>query len=593
MQHRASRFALLLGTLGLCLTVFSEQALAQDTPSTAASTSPQNSSDQDGQFCKVGGTVLSKVTGEPLKKVGVELTSLSSTGQQGKTLEAITDANGQFLIEHVRPGRFNLSVSREGYLRQEYGQQEGATSGAILTLAAGEKMTDLIFRLQKTAVITGRVVDEDGEPMVRVSVEVLRRRMVDGSPKFSPMGIETTDDQGTYRIFGLPPGKYFVRVTPSGNDHTMVMVGGGDQDEEESTPPPKSEYPETYYPGTTDPARAAAIDVKAGDEIPRIDFSITPRDAAKKFRVRGHVTDTLAVPAQGFIQIMAIPRNGDDLNLSGRFMAQPNQKTGNFELDQVPPGAYIVEAMLLGTGKPHTAEQDVEVTTADVDSVSLAITAGAEIPGRVTFEGSDAGAASSGNVTVSAFPERRGAPFAGVAQATLKPDGSFVLSEVGDGRYVIRIYSKCLECYLKSASATGVDLIAQGLTISGGTGPNEIDLVYSSNTGKLTGTVTDADGLPLPGAYVTLVKDTGPREADSEPKDGTTDQYGKFEISGIPPGRYKALAWAKPDADSDSYNDPDFVKPFADKLESIEVDAGSTVTLQIKAIPTNSGDGTN
>src|ERR1700728_1528419 len=430
MQHRASRFALLIGTLGLCLTVFSEQALAQDTPSTAASTSPQNSSDQDGQFCKVGGTVLSKVTGEPLKKVGVERSSLSATAQQRKAYEEITDANGQFLIEHIRPGRFNLSVSREGYLRQEFGQQEGATSGAILTLAAGDKVTDLIFRLQKTAVITGRVVDEDGEPMVRVSVEVLRRRMVDGSPKFSPMGIETTDDEGTYRIFGLAPGKYFVRVAPSGNENTLIMSHGND-DEEESTPPPKSEYPETYYPGTTDPARASAIDVKPGDEIPRVDFSIAPRDAAKKFRVRGHVTNTLAVPAQGFIQILAIPRNGDDLNLSGRFMAQPNQKTGNFELDQVPPGSYIVEAMLLGTGKPHTAEQDVEVTTADVDSVSLAITAGAEIPGRVTFEGSAAGAASSGNVTVSLYPQRRGGPFFGSVQTTVMADGSFVLSEVG------------------------------------------------------------------------------------------------------------------------------------------------------------------
>jgi protocatechuate 3,4-dioxygenase beta subunit len=591
MRRRLRMFVPFLVPLVLCLVVPRLRSSAQDaaaTPRNGERTTALATPEPDSQLCVVAGTVTSLATGEPLKKVDVTLTA-ESPDKQHRPQSVVTDAAGHFSIDHIPPGRYEMAISRDGYLPQRYAQENGQGPGAVLSLGAGQRMTDLIFKLQKTAVITGRVVDEDGEPMIRVPVEVLRRRSVNGTVKFEPLGSESTDDQGTYRVFGLSPGRYFVRVRPEGREGSFAIFRGDSDDEDESAPPPKISYAETYYPGTTDSASASAIDVKAGDEIPRIDFFMTPREAARTYRIRGHVTNMLAGQSEGFVTVLAMPRNGEDLNSFGRFAAQPNQKTNNFEIAQVPPGSYTVAAVIFGGGRTRAATQEVEVINADVDSVSLVLTRGVDISGRVTFDGPMA-ATSPVNIVLQS--QRANMPFLSTTPVIAKPDGSFTLTEVADGSYSIHAFSQCRECYLESATANGIDLLEQGVLVGSGNAPTSIDLVYSSNTGKASGTVTRADDLPVPGAYVVLVKDNDPRaEDDQRFQTTTTDQYGKFEISGIPPGRYKAIALAK--GDSDSYTDPDFIKPYAAKADSVDVRTGSTASLQLKVNSVTPSDQTN
>jgi uncharacterized GH25 family protein len=588
MRRHARRTILFLVALCVCLAAVPAVSLAQQTPSTPATPSPQNSSDPDSQMCTVAGSVVSVATGEPLKKVEVTL-SFESQDAHHRPRTAFTDANGAFSLDHVVPGRYYLGVSREGYLGQQYGQplDNGEDFGAVLSLAPGQKMTDLIFRLQKTAVITGRVLDEDGDPIIRASVEVLRRRVVNGSRRFEPMGSETTDDQGVYRIFGLPPGHYFVRVNPSGPGGSVTMS----TDDDEQTPDPKSAYPVTYFSGTIDSSRASVLDVRAGDEIPRIDFFITPQVGTKTYRIRGHVSNSLGAQTEGSITVMALPRNSEETNPFGRFAAQTDRKTSNFTIEGLAPGSYTVAAFILSGQRLHAATQEVDITNSDVDSVSLVLTHGAEISGRVAFEGPKA--SNSENLMVTLALRNPDNPFFGTSQATVNADGSFLLRDVGDGSYSITVFSSCHECYLKSAAANGIDLLAQHVTVTSGSGPSNVELLYSSNTGKASGVVAGADGLPVPGAYVMLLRDEDSPEAAGHRKSTTTDQNGNFEIEGAPPGRYKALAFAKAGTDSADLDDPDFVKPFADKVESFEVRAGSTSTLQLTAITPNPTQGSN
>jgi hypothetical protein len=436
-------------------------------------------------------------------------------------------------------------------------------------------------------VITGRVVDEDGNPIIRASVEVLRRRTVNGSRRFEPMGSETTDDQGVYRIFGLPPGHYFVRVNPSDPKRSFTIS----TDDDEQPPDPNSAYAVTYFPGTTDSSRASVLDVGAGEEIPRIDFFMTPQAGTKTYRIRGHVTNTLDGQTEGTITVMAFPRNGEETNPFARFLAQPDRKTSNFTIEGLAPGSYTVTAISFGGHRSHSATQEIDVTDSDVDSVSLVVTQGADISGRVVFEGQTAG--NSENLTVALESRNSDFPYFGSSQATVKADESFVLPGVGDGTYSITVFSNCHQCYLKSATASAVDLLRQHLTVTSGSGPGNIELLYSSNTGRASGTVAGADGLPVPGAYVMLLRDGDPPDARSDSKATTTDQNGKFEIDGAPPGRYRAVAFAKTGTDSADVDDPDFVKPFADKHGSFQISAGSTANLQLTAVTPNETGGAN
>jgi Carboxypeptidase regulatory-like domain len=182
------------------------------------------------------------------------------------------------------------------------------------------------------------------------------------------------------------------------------------------------------------------------------------------------------------------------------------------------------------------------------------------------------------------MPGEESSPFNSGRTATAQPDGSFVLKEVDDGSYSLQVRSKCRECYLKSASANGVDLLDQGVQISSGAGPASIAIVYSSNSGTVTGSVTNKDDLPAAGAMVVLVPDTGSHQKPLENYETSpTDQYGRFEIRGVPPGHYKAFAWEK--VDQDLYADPDFVKPFESKAESFDIAANEQKSVQLKMIP--------
>ncbi len=137
-------------------------------------------------------------------------------------------------------------------------------------------------------------------------------------------------------------------------------------------------------------------------------------------------------------------------------------------------------------------------------------------------------------------------------------------------------------CYLKSATANGVDLLDQGIRITSGTGPSAISIVYSSNTGTVNGTVTAKDDLSAPGALVILVPsgDSHPKQAGYQTS--TTDQYGRFEIRGVPPGSYKAFAWEK--AEQGSYDDPEVLRLHENLAESVDVAGNDRKTVQLKMI---------
>ena len=73
---------------------------------------------------------------------------------------------------------------------------------------------------------TGRVLDEEGEPLARAVVTVLRQQYVRGEKQLAPAGADQSDDRGQYRVFGLPPGDYFVSASAGGIEQIVRQVIG-------------------------------------------------------------------------------------------------------------------------------------------------------------------------------------------------------------------------------------------------------------------------------------------------------------------------------------------------------------------------------
>ena len=566
--------------LAMCFVVAPAFCFAQQPPTspTSPSTAPA-SGDPNDQFAAIAGTVVSANSGEPLKKAHVLLSHVGDDpqeddqeggGSKNRTLGTTSDAAGHFSIEKIPAGSYDLVVDRADYLPSHYGQDQLDKSGATLSLAPGQKMTDLLFRLNRMGIITGRVRDEDGDPIRGAAVVSMLHRTVAGKPKIELSRSDSTNDLGEYRIVDLVPGRYSIVATPP----TSPFMEPAYQTEE---------YLPTYYSGTTDSARASTLEVKSGDEISGIDFAFSPKPPIRTYKVRGHVLNSLG-EQDAAIAVLLFSRGNHNLDVAPDLKkAMVDGKTGDFEIKDVAPGEYTAIAASFAGAQSRMTSQNVDVVAADIDSVSLVLTRGIDITVRVALEGKSPG--SVGDMSVALEPERNGEsiPFRMGRTATAQADGSFLVKEVSDGSYSVNVYSKCRECYLKSAKANGIDLLDQGVQVTGGGGPGPISIVYSSNTGTLTGAVTNKDDLPAPGAMVVLVPDAGSHQKPEQYKTANTDQYGHFEVRGVPPGHYKAFAWEK--VDEESYGDADFLKPVESKSESFDIGANERKSVQLKMIP--------
>src|SRR5262249_25046502 len=128
----------------------------------------------------------------------------------------------RFLVKDVPAGRYQFFAMRAGFVEQHY-QPGGAEGEALLSLKPGEKVTDVLFRMTVAAVISGRITNEDGEPMIAVRVVAMRRPteeemeeqgpFTSRKPAPAPVATGRTDDRGQYRIFGLKPGEYYIRAS--------------------------------------------------------------------------------------------------------------------------------------------------------------------------------------------------------------------------------------------------------------------------------------------------------------------------------------------------------------------------------------------
>jgi protocatechuate 3,4-dioxygenase beta subunit len=525
------------------------------------------------QTATIDGRVLKAGTDEPLKKAWLTLYRVEGERRPNSTS---TDASGRFILKDVEPGRYQLWAQRNGYVQQAYGQRGSERSGTTLTLGPGQTLSDIIFRLAPAAVISGRVFDEDGEPVAGASVQAMRYRYMEGKRELVPMGMDRSDDQGEYRIFGLAAGQYFVSANfmSGGGMGPAALAGTAGEKGEES-------YPPTYYPGTNDPARATPLELRAGEQVGGIDISFIPTRAV---RIRGRVFNAVTGQPGRDVMIALYPRESGERRFIARHDDYVEDAQGAFEIAGVTPGSYMLEAHWWTEGKDYTARLPLEVGTSDIEGISVVINPGVPLSGRVRVEGE----AQVKLAELHVFLESLGESMNYGGQDTIvKADGSFLLPNVPEGEYRINLWRLPEDCYLKSARLGSEDALESALKIGAGQAGGALELVVSSAAGRIEGSVLNENQQPVPGTHVVLVPEVARRSQMRLYEETTTDQYGQFILRGITPGDYKVFAWEE--VESGAYHDPEFLKPYEERGEPVRVGEGGRQTIQLKLIPAESG----
>ena len=544
----------------------------------------------------ISGTLLSdETTPRPIRRATLRLTGSNTRGSR----IAVTDDSGRFAFTRLPAGSFSLSATKVGYVTVYYGgKRPGRGPGVAIALTEGQQLP-LAIRMPRGAVITGTIVDTYGLPAPRIQVQVVSYQTRNGElvpARDMASGPVMTDDRGTYRIFGLPPGTYSVSASPS-----LSMSGGelrpvtaeelqwalqqlpSATSRSSITPgqsapmPPAGKpigYAPVYFPGTTDAAGATKITVGAGEERAGVNFGLQFVPTAK---IEGILVDITGQPVPtatlSFVP-KSVANNPDMGELGLMVMARPSVANGKFTVSGVAPGAYTLLARSGSASGPRAGgagpagptlwgDVDVVVNGQDQSDLMLTLRPGMTVTGSIVFE--SAVQTPPPDMTRVRVQMQSAQAFAGVPAATVRPDGTFTFASVAPGKYLVRPVAPALPgadhtWTLKSVIATGHDIADVPLDVKPGEPVSGVVVTFTDQPGEISGTLVDAAGRPTPEfSIVIFTADRALWTPSSRRVRATRPASdGTFKIAGLPSGLYHLAAVT--DYEPNEIYDPAFLE---------------------------------
>lgn len=467
-----------------------------------------------------------------------------------------TDAEGRYRIANVPAGRYRVRALAPAFTSPEEraGRGDIYTPGKNVNVGANETVEGVDLTLVRGGVITGRVTNSEGKPVVAEQVSVtegdqdLRRRR---SAWVMPYFQFETDDRGVYRVYGVPAGRYVVSVGQDvDNDSVSVGVRA-------------PVYARTFHPNATDAAQAKVVEVSLGGETANVD--IVAADAPKTYAARGKIVDGAGKPVAGVTYWWG-PMNGDRKTVGAAGSENlPTNADGEFVVTKLLPGRYAVYAGDAGggtgaipLGNNYSDMAIFEIADADVRGLLVKIHPGASVSGVVALEGATDRAAFEKLSHILINTEVRPAageesPAPAHSQGHINADGKFRVEGLRPGRVRVNLWNRGLPSpfTLLSVQRGGVDAAA-GFDLSAGEQVADVRLRVGYGTSILRGQIEIRDGaqpaaLP-PGATL----DVYARRAGSVAAIGAmpieVDSRGRFLLEGLMGGEYElsVSGWLSP-----------------------------------------------
>jgi|HubBroStandDraft_3_1064219.scaffolds.fasta_scaffold08454_3 protocatechuate 3,4-dioxygenase beta subunit len=528
--------------------------------------------------CTLRGEVRQAPGDKLIRKIKVELTSSAldlarDSGQDEEiTYVATTDAEGKFTFSDIKPGPYRLYAEHTGFFLVD--EKNRSIRSQRLTLQSGEAK-DLVLRMQPAGVITGKVLDRDGDPMPAVTVTATRYPA--GSDPGNPRGFGSTNDQGEYRMASLRPGRYLISALSSRDDSDETV----EPDPKEN--PKKNRRPErsytTYYPGTSDKNQAAPVEIRPGDEIPiNINMVFGPT-----FRVRGSVANLKDVIGDDSDILLVAKGFG---GWAESYSAPEIKRDGSFEIRAVPPGRYYLAMKSSAENVPQTTfVGTVEVSDSDLEILRIAPVPVSSVRGRVRLEGTEKNewpgfaVALASDETDSDLWRHFGGG-ASSFDASVNRDGSFEIRNVPAGSYRVSAWAAAnfaRDSFVQSVHLGGADVTNSTFNVSGGN--YSLEIVMNAQAAAIQGAVMDAKDQPVAGATVIAVPDAARRGRSDTYGSDRADQQGRFSLHGLAPGEYEVIAVEYLE---DDYRDPELLKKYLGSGLAVRLEKGDHKAISLK-----------
>lgn len=513
---------------------------------------------------RISGRVVRGDNGAPLRGAAVRL--------YGEGLDeprsATTDADGRYEIGDLPAGRFFVSAMKGGYVSIAHGQRRVNERGRPIELDGRQQISNVDFTLPRGSVIAGRVTDEFGDPVAHLAVSAMQYGYFSGRRQLLPSGRAVTDDRGQYRIFGLPPGDYY--VSASGDSVAGVRMDA------------RPEVAATYYPGTPALDEAERVRLGVGEENTSVSFAVLP---ARTVTISGIVLESSGARARsGFIMVQPDSRGAPMFTMRGGGMVRPD---GTFRLANVSPGDYILHVNLGDRPREESesARVPISASSEDISGLTIVTSPGTRVTGQLVFE-----TAPPESVRPSDFMffVRTEDPFMGSGAGPFTPEDDWSFETTARASPVFIQSVRAPDGWvLKAVLHGGVDVIDTGLEIRSAQGLEGLQLVVSNRFSTLTGTAATAEGRAATDYTVVVFADDATRWTPMSRyvATGRPNQRGTFEVSKLPPGRY--LAAAVDYLEEGQQNDPEYLEILRAYAMPFELGDGERRTLKLELVTVN------
>ncbi len=417
-------------------------------------------------------TISGKVTfkGKGLPGITVGARSQQS-GRARNPLMVTTDQLGNYRIPNVSPGEYEVMPAAPQYL------VGGLAPIKKLIVAEGENLENVDFVLVRGGVITGKVVDADGRPLIEQPVEIYPMGGTDAKPLvLMNLHSDPTDDRGVYRVWGLRPGKY--RVAAGVAQDRMYARGT------------RAVYGQTYHPSTTNPSEATIIEVTEGSEATNID--ITLRRTVNVFTVYARVVDSDDKPLPNAMYALQKFEQNSSMTTSGF----TSDSRGEIKIDSVTPGKYALYLEPSKAVDVYTEPVRFEVVDQDVKDLVIKATSGSSLSGIVVLDGVDEKIPIKPNqlMILARVENKDPNNHIRTPSAVINPDGSFKVSGLRPGVVELTVWGQQQGVGYEVTQIQRDGVVQSGVEIKLGEQINGLRVILKTRTGRVRGLVKLENG---------------------------------------------------------------------------------------------------
>ncbi len=482
---------------------------------------------------RIAGTIVNTIGGNPLVRARV---SILDAHNPKNVQSMITADDGRFEFK-VGQGKYGLQGAKRGFITALYDQHEDYST-AVVT-GSGFDTEHLVLRLAPSALLSGKVLDESGDPVRNAAVSLYRENRREGVGRILKFRNASTDDQGAYEFAQLDAGTYFISTTAS----PWYALHPRPFSEPDTENPPTAlnpsldvAYPVTYYGDSTEPDDASAIPIRGGDHL-QADIHVSPVQAIHLiFRAPDNGEHGFSMPV--------LQKPSFDGMESVRLDWMQQVSPGVFEITGIPPGRYSVRMPGPGgnQGQAPANEVDIANNGQELDAPSpepgIDIKATVQVLGEPTLPPHLTVALRNRKMRVSAWQE-------------VDAKGEIEFQNIAPGNYELLAWTRTKDFSVVRISSPAGETAGHTLAVAAGSSP-KLSLSLSGGATNVEG-FAQRNGKAVSGAMVVLV----PKDPDSNVqlfRRDQSDQDGSFFLRSVIPGSYTVVAiengwdldWSRP-----------------------------------------------